>query len=129
MPMAYPPLQKAGCKVFGFDGARNAVHVWDGQADSVRTAYTVRFGSPMPEGMKSQEEYMRNMFLYDVLMGGAWGGDGRRQPRGAALQVGVICGLGFFNGYLCRFFCPYRHGNGFFCVSLHIIIDCGIHKT
>lgn len=76
MPMAYPPLQKAGCKVFGFDGARNAVHVWDGQADSVRTAYTVRFGSPMPEGMKSQEEYMRNMFLYDVLMGGAWGGDG-----------------------------------------------------
>ncbi|EGG50253.1 hypothetical protein HMPREF9442_03278 [Paraprevotella xylaniphila YIT 11841] len=30
--------------------------------------------------------------------------DGRRQPRGAALQVGVICGLGFFNGYLCRFF-------------------------
>lgn len=76
MPMAYPPLQKAGCKVFGFDGARNAVHVWDGQADSVRTAYTVRFASPMPEGMKSQEEYMRNMFLYDVLMGGAWGGDG-----------------------------------------------------
>lgn len=73
---AYFPLQKAGGKVFGFDGARNAVHVWDGQADSVRTAYAVRFASPMPGGMKGQEEYMRNMFLYDVLMGGAWGGDG-----------------------------------------------------
>ena len=76
MSTAYFPLQKVGGKVFSFDGARNAVHVWDGQADSVRTAYAVRFASPMPGGMKSQEEYMRNMFLYDVLMGGAWGGDG-----------------------------------------------------
>ena len=52
MSTAYFPLQKAGGKVFGFDGARNAVHVWDGQADSVRTAYAVRFAAPMPGGMK-----------------------------------------------------------------------------